>query len=74
MGLTDFFRPSSEYEDGEKIAEDNDNIIFLKAEIEYLAEEIRKLEIENHELRQEIQLYETLIHDIQTGTPKGGIN
>lgn len=47
---------------------------FLQGEVKYLAEEVRRLEVENFELRQEIALLELLIQDLQIGTPKGEMN
>lgn len=47
---------------------------FLQGEVKYLSEEVRRLEIENFELRQEIRLLEILIQDIQIGVPKGEMN
>jgi hypothetical protein len=64
MGLVDYLTGDSEER----------KVRPLLNEIEYLAEEVRRLEVENFELRQELQLYESVLIDIQTGTPTGGVN
>lgn len=46
----------------------------LLGEIKYLSEEVRRFEIENFELRQELQFMELLIQDIQIGPAKGEVN
>jgi len=54
--------------------EDVDTVERFKEEINYLSNLVRKLEVENYELRQELQLFELLIQDIQIGSPKGEMN
>jgi hypothetical protein len=46
----------------------------FQEEINYLSNLVRKLEVENYELRQELQLMELLIQDLQIGIPKGDMN
>ncbi len=46
----------------------------LLGEIKYLSEEVRRLEIENYELRQELNLLELLIKDIEIGRAEGEVN
>lgn len=52
----------------------DDSFQRLLSEVKYLSEEVRRLEVENYELRQEITLLELLIKDLEIGTPKGEMN
>lgn len=54
--------------------EPDNSIQILQEEIVYLSELVRKLEVENYELRQELKLLDLLIKDIEIGLPKGEMN
>jgi len=68
MGLTDLLKYGFEAVKPDKSVE------FLEGEVEYLSNEVRRLEIENYELRQDIRLLEMMLEDLQIGQPKGELN
>ncbi|NBP28688.1 MAG: hypothetical protein EBV23_03790 [Flavobacteriia bacterium] len=59
---------------GTKALTPDQEIEFYRDEIEYLSSEVRKLEIENYELRQNLEMLELLIQDIRIGEAKGEMN
>ena len=59
---------------GAKALTPEQQIEFYEDEIDYLSSEVRKLEIENYELRQTVQMLELMLEDIQIGQPKGEMN
>ena len=59
---------------GTKALTPDQEIEFYRDEIEYLSSEVRKLEIENYELRQNLEMLELLIQDIRIGQAKGEMN
>jgi regulator of replication initiation timing len=59
---------------GTKALTPDQEIEFYRDEIDYLASEVRKLEIENYELRQNLEMLELLIQDIRIGQAKGEMN
>jgi len=59
---------------GTKALTPDQEIEFYRDEIEYLSSEVRKLELENYELRQNLEMLELLIQDIRIGEAKGEMN
>lgn len=76
-GLTDkergmLFRKVTTY--GAKALTPEQTIEFYEDEIEYLVSEVTRLEIENFELSQQVQMLEIMLEDIKIGQPKGEMN